>query len=111
MQSQKYRYKLDKGDYNKFRQFVRGQTFNINGDVEKVWSDIKDVVLLGMEKYIPKIKINNKKKVKPLCLWMTQKVVKSVKKKYNLYKKFLKTKKGEDYENYKSIRNKCGNII
>ena len=109
VQHQKYRFKLEKGDYDKFRQFVMEKNFNNNGDVEELWGEIKDTILQGMEKYIPKIKINDNKKIKPL--WMTQKVVKSVKKKYNLYKKFLKTKKGEDYEKYKSTRNKCGHII
>ena len=38
-------------------------------------------------------------------------VKKSVKKKYNLYKKFPKSRKNYDYQQYITIRNKCNKII
>ena len=42
---------------------------------------------------------------------MTGKVRKSVKRKYNLYKRFLNTNKNFDYQKYLDCRNECNKIV
>ena len=42
---------------------------------------------------------------------MTGKTKKSIKKKYNLYRRFLNSNKTHDYEKYLLCRNQCNKII
>ena len=42
---------------------------------------------------------------------MTGKVRKSVKRKYNLYKRFLNTNKNFNYRKYLDCRNECNKIV
>ena len=43
--------------------------------------------------------------------WMNRNIRKSVKKKYNLYKRYLRTRSDEDYKIYAKFRNSCGKLI
>ena len=57
----------------------------------------------GFEKFVPKYK--TRKKQKPI--WMNQKSLRKVKKKYCLYKKYLTTNSHYDYQNYIAMRNEA----
>ena len=58
-----------------------------------------------MEKHIPKKKIGGRKKLVPA--WMCKSVLKKIKKKYHLYKRYLQTKDGQDYQRYILAQNEC----
>ena len=66
-----------------------------NQDVEGIWSAVRT------------LNCGTNKRLKPL--WMTRKNV--AKKKYNLYKRYLLTKQGKDYGNYKLLCNKYNKLI
>jgi hypothetical protein len=77
--------------------------------VEEKWQFIKETIHKGMENFIPKIKVNNKKNTKPA--WLNKKAMRSIKKKYKLYKRYLSTKSGQDYLKYIEERNFCNKTI
>lgn len=108
---EKYSFNLSKGDYPRMREEMGKFDFSVlkDMDVDSTWNTIRDVVVEIMEVCIPKVKSINGARVKPR--WMTQTVAKSVKKKHSLYKRFLCTKRGRDYEKYKVTRNKCSKLI
>ena len=73
------------------------------------WNLIKDRIIQSMEECIPKVEVKYMGRKKPP--WLSFLVKKSVKKKYNLYQKFLRTRTGQDYLLYCKIRNECCKII
>ena len=106
-----YIYDLGKGNYKNMRQELSKIQWSEveGGTVNEYWSYLKTSILDSMEKHIPKIQIKSNKSTKPL--WMTGSVKKSVKKKYNLYKKFLQTRKNYHHQLYIKTRNKCNITI
>ena len=107
----RYKYNLAKGNYAKLKEYIVSVDFpSAEGiTVETLWLSIKEAVLFGMDQYIPKLKINEYKKVKPS--WMTKKVLRKIKKKHKLYKRYLQTKHGMDYQKYITMRNKCNRQV
>ena len=111
----KYQYNLNKGDYVNFRKFIASSTIymvendNTIDNVEKMWGSIKQAILDGMDKFIPKVPCKQIKKVKPL--WMNNKLLRKIKKKNKLYKRYLNTKEGSDYNRYILERNLCNKLI
>jgi len=107
----KYRYDLGKGNYELMREKINNFDFSALEDqsVEEMWSTVSNLVRDSMEECIPKVQSGNGRRLQPS--WMNFKVKKSVKKKYNLYKKYLQTKRGMDYEKYKKERNNCNGLI
>jgi hypothetical protein len=74
-------------------------------EVQEGWLLFKKIVHNQMEKHIPKVKVKADNRARPL--WMTRKAMKMIKKKYNAYKRFLRSKRGEDYQEYITERNRC----
>ena len=106
----KYKFNLSKGDYINFKRYVAEADLTLLEDnVEGLWTKIKNVLLTGMERYIPKVKCTNQKKIKPS--WMNKKVLQKIKKKHKLYKRFIQSKIGMDYNRYIIIRNQCNRLI
>ena len=62
-----------------------------------------------MDKYIPKAKCKNHSRTEPI--WMTRKLLKIIKKKHKLYKRYLQTDNARTYIKYIDIRNKCNKYI
>ena len=104
----KYKYNLKKGDYDNLREFISCQEFK-GDDIENLWLQIKDAILLGIDLYIPKINYNKEKKHKPV--WLSKNVLRNIKKKYYTYKRYLQSKSGKDYQSYISVRNSCNKTI
>ena len=73
------------------------------------WQVIKERIHDSMNTNNPTVKCNQNNRSKPV--WMTGKVRKSVKRKYNLYKRFLNTNKNFDYRKYLDCRNDCNKIV
>ena len=105
-----YIYSLKKGNYDDFRQYVRDVDWsNQDDDVENRWNKIKKVIHDGMTKFIPTRKQNTKKRVQPI--WMNKKALRIIKKKHKMFKRFLKSKNGQNYQLYVKERNLCTKIL
>ena len=107
----KHIYCLNRGNYTKLRDFVRDQDWSSlhKLEVNETWEYLKEVLLKGMEECIPKIATKNFKQSRPI--WMNKKALKSIKKKYNSYKRYLKTKSGRAYQSYIRERNLCAKVL
>ena len=107
----KYRFKLNKGNYDKMRKIIsevdwdREEDKNVNDE----WVFIKDKILNAMESCIPKIKQSQSKTSKPI--WMTPKILRKIKTKYRTFKRYLESKTSQSYKNYIIARNKCSKEI
>jgi hypothetical protein len=106
-QEDKMIYNIKKANFHEMKNDIRKINCELLKDltVEKCWEEIKLTIQKSMEKNIPKKKVKENKKQKPS--WMNKKTMKFVKKKYNLYKKFLISKNGRDYQKYIETRNAC----
>ena len=94
---QELKYDLSKGNFAQMR--TEFDEFDgsciLDTSINKCWQIIKDRIRDSMNKNILTVKCNQNNRSKPV--WMTGKVRKSVKRKYNLYKRFLDTNKNFDY--------------
>jgi len=107
----RYVYSFNKGNYDKLRDIVRDHDWTVMAemDVEQSWNHLKDVLQVGMEQSIPKVKTGNKRNNRPI--WMNKKMLRLVKKKYNLFKRYLRTRSALDYRNYIKARNSCTKLL
>ena len=100
-------YNFDKGNYNLFKKYLANiDWINIfqDSDTIQCWKLIKDIIETGVTSFIPLRKQSkNKNKKKPG--WFTGPVRKSVKKKYELYKKWINSDNSHDYHVYIIERN------
>ena len=108
----KYKFNLQKGDYNKMRvMFTKNIESLLKDDqeIEEMWNVLKHEVVKCMDLCIPKTKCNQNKKCTPL--WMNDKVLKKIKKKFKLFQRYLLTKDGKDYSKYAKMQNESKNLI
>ena len=111
-ENSKYKFNLQKGDYNKMRgMFTKNIEPLLKDDqeIEEMWNVLKQEVVKCMDICIPKTKCNQNKKCTPL--WMNDKVLKKIKKKSKLFQRYLLTKDGKDYSKYAKMRNESKNLI
>ena len=107
----KYKFSLNKGNYDRLRKMISDVDWNWreNVTVNEEWSFIKENILNAMESCIPKIKHCKSKKTKPI--WMTPKALKKIKSKYKTFKRYLNSKTSQSYKDYIKARNKCNKEI
>ena len=67
-----------------------------------MWNVLKHEVVKCMDECIPKTKCKQNKKC---TLWMNDKVLKKIKKKFKLFQRYLLTKDRKDYSKYAKMRN------
>ena len=111
-ENSKYKFNLQKGDYNKMRvMFTKNIEPLLKDDqeIEEMWNVLKQEVVKCMDICIPKTKCNQNKKCTPL--WMNDKVLKKIKKKSKLFQRYSLTKDGKDYSKYAKMRNESKNLI
>ena len=110
-QETKYVYDLNKGDYTRLRDVIRTYDWSVleHKEVEEAWVYLKEAIQAGIDECIPKKRKADHKKFKPV--WMNSKTLKIIKKKYNLYRRYLHTKSGQDYLKYVKARNKCTKVL
>ena len=108
---QEKRYDMKKANFEQMRRELQGRDWSMltEMNVEECWETIKSRVKDSMEKNIPSGKIHKINAEKPK--WMSGKAMKVIKKKYNLYKRFLASKKGYDYQAYLKARNECSRQV
>ena len=106
-----WKYNLNKGNYKVMREeFTEVNWLYMNGmNVDPCWNEIKGRLKSSMKRNIPKTKLRNGKRLKPL--WMNAKAMRNIKKKYKLYKRYLQTKEGLEYQRYIIQRNLTNKII
>ena len=106
-----YRYDYNKGDYNKLKAIINDTDWDEleTMDTEKAWNKIKQVINDGVEECVPKVKVSNENRLKPI--WLNKYAIKKIKKKHNTYQRYLKTKKRSDYNKYISVRNECDRVL
>ena len=73
-------------------------------NVEDGWKILRDSIHNVSRKYVPAVNIGNKRK-RPL--WMNKNALSKVKMKHTSWKRYLKTKAGEDYLKYTRARNQA----
>lgn len=103
---------FDKGDYVRLNEYIIKYLYEDFDDdigykcvdqklVNKVWDKFCRVISLGVQKFIPIKKcINKNNNVK-----LTNEIKSLMRKKNNLWKKYLRTRNYETFGEYKSIRN------
>ena len=105
------KHNLNRGDYVKFRNILVDHDWGViaDMDVQETWRYVKKIIHDGMENCIPKISNKTRRNYTPS--WMNKKAMRSIKKKYNLFKKYLSSKSGLDYSKYIQARNKCSKLL
>ena len=103
-------YDYNKANYIDFESFVNSHDWsNLHDmDFDDCYQTIKNVILEGKEKYVPKVELKQNKS-KPL--WLNNNVKKSVKKKYLLFKRYLESKNSTHYKDYVNVRNETTKLI
>jgi len=112
-QEQEFKYDLSKAKGNFAQMRTEFDEFDwsciLDTSINKHWQIIKERIHDSMNKNIPTDKCNQNNRSKPV--WITGIVRKSVKRKYNLYMRFLNTNKNFDYRKYLDCRNECNKIV
>ena len=110
-QEVKYRYNLNKGNY----ELMNEAMLNIDWyrvldeqNVDQNWIDIKEKILQSMEEHIPMAKVSEQRNTPR---WVDNNIRRALKRKYNLYQRFLRTKTQWDYTKYTKVRNNCAKLI
>lgn len=102
---------LRKGNYDKMREDMKQIDWSNydNKDVAEIWDSLRDSIQKSMEENIPKSKKRKTETTK--SHWMHAKHLKILKKKHKLYKRFLASKEGIDYQRYIQTRNECKHAL
>ena len=72
-------------------------------NVNLMWTTFKDKVEDAKSKYVPNMFVGGRKKKK----WLDKGTLTTVRKKHRLYSRWLETKSGKDYQDYKKALNKA----
>jgi hypothetical protein len=104
------KFDLGKGNYNAMRMEIGKIKWEELNDmnVEECWEKIRSTLSTSMNSHIPKVKKNGKK-FKPK--WLNGTIKKSVKKKHELFKKYMKSQQSYDYRQYLFYRNECNRVV
>eukprot|EP00794_Sanderia_malayensis_P002671 gene2671-3090_t len=73
--------------------------------MEESWNLLESRILEAVKRNIPRSKTNLKQNRKPI--WMNSKVFTKLKKKTSAFKRYMKSKEGEDYQAYAKLRNQA----
>ena len=103
------KFDLNRGNYDAMRtELNQWNLEELNGmEVEESWETIKKKIIESMQRNIPKVKKSRENKPK----WFTGKVKKSVRRKYHLYMRYLRSDASYDYWKYIEARNECNREI
>ena len=80
-----------------------------NCSIEEMWSTFSDKFQDCVEKYVPKNK--PKKGCKPKPLWMTSEILLHIKRRRHAWNKYLATRRREEFESYKQVRNVANEYV
>ena len=105
------KFDMKKANYTKMRLELKivDWTCLQEKSVNESWKYIKEIIHQTMDNNIPRVRQNKSNRQKPM--WLDKSTMRLIKKKYNLYKKFLVSKNGRDYLKYLQTRNLCNRQI
>jgi len=101
----------NQADYKSMREFVKERLAHIDlseMSADAVWYNFNEVMQKAIERYVPYKKITNKSR-NPL--WMTGKVLRNVKKKHKLWKKWKDSSDDNSEIKYKKQVNKASKLV
>ena len=78
-----------------------------SNNVNDNWLTLKNIVLDTQSKFVP-CKLSNSSNKPP---WLKKSIYKNIKKKQAAFKQYLRTKSGNDFNNYQMQRNKVKQVI
>ena len=111
--TQVQRYIYDKGDYEGMREEIRDIDWEKELEkritVKEKWNFISKKINSISEKYIPKSKNTNKRKLK-FASPLDQKSLAKIKKKHSCWKKYMASRNSENYKEYCKFRNQVRNL-
>ena len=95
------------------------ETLNgVDWDIELHGLDTEEMLLClhtklkqAIEECVPKQILSNPNQKYKRPLWLNKRILRSIKKKHNAYKRWLLTKQGKDYERYKKINNSTKSTV
>ena len=104
------RFNFKKANYSALGDFLTQTDWsNLEGmNVNEAWTYFRDTLYKGFENFVPKTRAKN---VKKQPIWMNKKCMKSIKKKYALYKKYKKSQSYYNYQNYIKTRNESKKLV
>ena len=103
-----------KGKYKQFRKFLSQYDWDVilgSGGVENIWTKFKSILLLGVDKFIPKC-VRSTRRTKPQ--WLSKSVMRANMKKRNSWKQYRDSRTEQRWMVYKKhlkISNKVINGI
>ena len=102
--TKKPKYNFFKTDFDAFKKYISDTEWSRLNDLncDEQWKFFTNVLYQGYEKYVPMQK--SKYKNKPV--WLNNKCMRIIKKKYFLYKRYKESELHYDYQKYIEIRNK-----
>ena len=102
-------FNMKKGDFATMREEIANHKWNLQDkNPNEICNTIKDVIQESMVRNIPKVK-QKKKRNQPR--WLDNKILRKIKKKHRLFKRYLLTKEGIDYLRFIESRRKCKRAI
>ncbi len=108
--SEQIRYMYDKGDYESMRNAIRNTDWKseLTGlSVENAWTKIKSTIQENIDRYIPTKKVNQNTSHSHKKKWMDSHTMATIRKKHKLYRRWLETQQGKDYQEFAKARNQA----
>ena len=87
------------------------EEMNRNNDVNDQYNIFHNHLLRAINEIAPLKTLSNKENKSKIKPWITKGIRKSINRKNKIYKKYVKNKNENTYEEYKKIRNKLNHII
>ena len=101
------RYDLSKPNFAQMTKEFENSDWSYlhEASINQGWEIVQTRIHKSLNGNIQKVEISKNNRLKPV--WMAGKIKKSIKKKCNLYKKFVNSNKSHDYQKYVLCRNQC----
>ena len=105
-------YLYDKGDYDKMQNMINNVDWNTELEgksVEEALHSLETVYHNAVKECIPMKEVGSESRFKPL--WMNANALRKVKRKHSSWVRYLNTKQGQDFLEYKNRRNEANHAI
>ncbi|KAK6171923.1 hypothetical protein SNE40_018343 [Patella caerulea] len=108
---------FNKGDYNELRSHLKNTSWECmeSKDIESQWEFLQRTLNTAISTNIPRTRCSTGREKGKLPLWTNEKALIKVKKKRAAYKRYTKTREGNDYLIYARARNQakqeCRNAV
>ena len=102
----------DKGDYTGMREFVKTEMQNLptSADADTMWDFFTKILHKAKDKYIPKKKVKKIGNRKTHQSAFDEKVIRKIKKKHRAWQRYLETRSGQKFIEYRRLSNQVKNL-